>query len=404
MRIRLDLPPAILPIFWGLFFLEATFGAYLSVWPLWIEQLGAPVTIVGLVLGSSGFIRLLVIAPSASIADRLGYRRAILICRGITAVGLFSAAFATHWTQLIFMVVCGAIGELVFPLLQVLVAALAGDQRMRSFALVFTVGPSISLIASPLISGGLVAFFGIRAAFVFAAACTTVSLFFLAKIKEPEGFSKRSSVSTSTYRETLGDPGVRLVAGLLLITVFSLSFGTAFIPTFLEDVRGLNPAVISMISAGAAIGSATFGIAVARIRKLQRSPFLAVAVAVTALGFGFVIFRSSSYMPLLAIAFYSRGGLFSAWAMLSAALGELAPAAHRARAFATTEMVGGIAYALGPIAAGPLYARRETLPFDIAILLCIVLIPILFLAQRKATKLRRPREELIVSELSPEGA
>ena len=88
VRLRLDLPQPIVPIFWGLFFLEATFGAYLSVWPLWIEQLGASVTIVGLVLGSSGFIRLLVIAPSASIADRLGYRRAILISRSITAVGL----------------------------------------------------------------------------------------------------------------------------------------------------------------------------------------------------------------------------------------------------------------------------------------------------------------------------
>lgn len=390
MRVRLDIPRPIVPIFWGLFFLEATFGAYLSVWPLWIERLGAPVTIVGFVLGSSGFIRLLVIGPSASIADRLGYRRAILICRCFTVAGLLSASVATHWTHLIAMLIGGAIGELVFPLIQVLVASLAGDERMRSFALVFTVGPSIALIGSPLISGGLVWLFGIRAAFVFGAACSTLSLYFLAQIKEPAGFSRRSAERGSSYREAIGDPGVRLVASLLLVTVFALSLGTAFIPTFLEDVRGLNPAVISIISSGAAVGSASFGIAVARIHRLQLRPFHAVALAVSVICVGFVLFRSTAYVPLLIIAFFSRGGLFSAWAMLSATLSELAPAAHRARAFALTEMTGGIAYALGPILAGPLYARQHTLSFDVAIALCVVILPLLFMAQRRAAAFRSP--------------
>ncbi len=402
MRVQLGIPPSIVPIFWGLFFLEATFGAYLSVWPLWIERLGAPITIVGLVLGSSGFIRLLVIGPSAAIADRLGYRRAILICRMFTVVGLLSASIATHWSHLIVMLVGGAIGELVFPLLQVLVASLSGDQRMRSFALVFTVGPSIALIASPLISGLLVWLFGIRAAFVFGAACSTLSLFYLARIKEPEGFSQRSAIKGSTYRDAMADPGVRLVASLLLVTVFTLSLGTAFIPTFLEDVRGMNPAVISIIGSGAAVGSACFGIAVARILRLQRAPFHAVALAISVIGVGFVLFRSTGHLPLLAIAFFSRGGLFSAWAMLSAALGELAPFAHRARAFAITEMTGGLAYAMGPILAGPLYARSNRLAFDVAIVLCVLLLPVMFVAQRKAVKLRRPAEELSAPILEPD--
>src|SRR5690606_35887017 len=105
-------------IFWGLFFLEATFGAYLGVWPLWIERLGAPVAVVGLVLGAGGFIRLFVIAPSATIAEKIGYRNAILICRVAAAAGLISAAVATRWTHLILMIVGSAIGELVFPLIQ----------------------------------------------------------------------------------------------------------------------------------------------------------------------------------------------------------------------------------------------------------------------------------------------
>ena len=51
-------------IFWGMIMVEAAFGAYVGIWPLWIEALGAPITVVGFVLGSSGILRLLFMAPA----------------------------------------------------------------------------------------------------------------------------------------------------------------------------------------------------------------------------------------------------------------------------------------------------------------------------------------------------
>jgi MFS family permease len=397
MQARLGLPQPIVPIFWGLLFLEATFGAYLSVWPLWIEHFGAPATVVGLVLGASGFIRILVLAPSAAIADRLGYRRAIVLCRLATAIGLMSAAFAVHWAQLIPMIIGGAIGELVFPLIQVLVASQSGEERMRSFALVFTVGPSIALIASPLISGALVALFGLRAAFVFGAACTLISVYFLAQIREPEQAVLHGQSPGSSYREAVKDSGVRLIAALLFASIFTLSLGAAFIPVFLEDVRGMEPAAISAMSAIAAVGTATFGLTFARLTRLQQVPFVAVAFAVGTTAIGFVLFGASAAIGLIAVGFFLRGGLFSAWATLSAALGDMAPAAHRARSFAFCEMAGGLAFALGPIVAGPLYSRRETLPFEAAIVLAIILVPILIASQRVAHRLKRASRAAIAT-------
>jgi MFS family permease len=112
---------------------------------------------------------------------------------------------------------------------------------------------------------------------------------------------------------------------------------------------------------------------------------MAVLVAII----GLAIFRTSSAFSLILFAFFCRGGLFSAWAMLSAALGELAPAVHRARAFALCEMLGGLAFSIGPMVAGVLYARRETLSFDIAIVLGLILLPILITVQRRGSELRR---------------
>jgi MFS family permease len=201
----------------------------------------------------------------------------------------------------------------------------------------------------------------------------------------------------SSYRAAFGDPGVRLVAVLLAVTVFSLALGVSFVPNFLEDKRGLAPATIATMSAAAALGSATFGIAVARIRGLRRAPFLAVSIAVGVTGLGFALFHVTAFIPLLLVAYFCRGGLFSAWAMLIAALGEIAPADHRARAFALNEMVGGVAFALGPIVAGPLYSRRPTLPLEVAIVLVVLLIPALYIAQRKADRLHAGREAIPIT-------
>lgn len=75
-------------VFWAMVFVEAAFGAYMGIWPLWIEALGAPVAIVGLVLGSSGLLRLVALAPSASLAERYGVRRLIVLARIVAGIGM----------------------------------------------------------------------------------------------------------------------------------------------------------------------------------------------------------------------------------------------------------------------------------------------------------------------------
>jgi len=387
VRVQLGLPKSLVPVFWALLFSEATYGSYLGVWPLWIRELGAPITVVGLVLGAMGVVRLIVLAPSAMIVDRLGPRRAILIGRTGTVVGLLSAAAATHWTHLAPMLIGASMGAIAYPILQSLVAAQAGDQRMRAFTIIFSVGPSSALIAAPLISGAAVALWGMRAAFVLAAIFAVVALCFLTRVKDPPAPTHHESRDASNYRTALADPATRMIALLLLATIFSLSLGTSLVPNFLEDVRGMKPAEITTIGAAAAIGSTVFGLAVARVRRFQRVPFVAVAVAIALTAVGLMLYRFAVAVPLIVLAFFFRGGLFSAWAMLAAAAGELAPVQHRVRAFALCEMVGGLAISVGPVVAAPLYAHRAELPFEVAIGLALLLVPALLLAQRRAHRL-----------------
>ncbi|MGD9714051.1 MAG: MFS transporter, partial [Thermomicrobiales bacterium] len=289
--------------------------------------------------------------------------------------------------QLVLVIIAFAIGEMVFPLVQTIVAVEAGDARMRSFALVFNVGPSIALAISPLIGAGVVALFGMRAAFVLGALFSAVAVLFFARLTNPEVETSADQTSASSYRAAIREPSVRLVGTLLLLTVFSLSFGVAFIPTFLEDVRGFEPSGITALAALPALGSAAFGLIVARNKRLQQVPLIATAIPVGAMSLGFLMIRETAFLPLLMLAFFLRGGLFSAWATLISALGELAPARLRTRSFALLEMAGGVAFASGPMVAGLMYARRETLPFEIAIVLVIGLVPLFVIAQRLADRM-----------------
>jgi MFS family permease len=70
--------------------------------------------------------------------------------------------------------------------------------------------------------------------------------------------------------------------------------------------------------------------------------------------------------------------------MLNASLGVNAPARHRASGFAIVEMAGGLASSMGPIVGGFLYARRDTLTFETAIVLGLLLMPVILMENRRA--------------------
>jgi predicted MFS family arabinose efflux permease len=371
--------------FWGMVLLEAAFGSYMGVWPLWIERLGAPITVVGFVLGSSGVIRLLFLVPSAALADRFNIRNLIVVARCGAFIGLLGASVAQHWTQLALMVVGSAVGELAFPLIQTHVAANAAGNRIRAFSLVFTVGPSVALALSPLVAGALIALWGLRAAFLLAAVFTACSILCFARLNPGvRETSVDSPKPASTYSGAIADPAVRRILILQGSTVFILALGTSLIPTFLEDVRGMSASRIATLGALAAVGSTAFGIIVARATRLQAAPFYGIAIAVTATCIGFAIFLSTSLLPLIGLAFILRGGLFSAWAMCSAAIGVAASVRHRARSFALGEMVAGTSFSIAPMMAGWLFSIENYLPLMFATIGGLALVPVLILAQRAA--------------------
>ncbi|MFN8591210.1 MAG: MFS transporter [Thermomicrobiales bacterium] len=381
---HLGLGPELGYVFWAMIGVEGAFGAYVGIWPLWIEALGAPITVVGLILGSSGLLRLLMLAPSAALADRIEPRTLILAARSVTGVGLVTAALATHWTQLAPMVIGTAVGEIAFPLTQSYLATLAGKDRVRAFTLVFNVGPAVSFGIAPLISGLLIARFDMRAAFLFAALCTLASLFFFSRFTPRAKRVKGETAVRASYRDAVVEPGVAPMLALQFVTVFALALGISLLPTFLADVRGISPALVAILGGVGSTGAALYGLVIARSRRLQRYPLFAIIVAVVMVMGTMIVVLATPMIWLIALAFVGRGGLWSAWGLYAATLSEVVRTDRvRSRVFALSEMMGGSAFSTAPIVSGQLYAVRPEGPLLASLVASAALIPVLYIAQRR---------------------
>jgi MFS transporter, DHA1 family, multidrug resistance protein len=392
---RLGLSRELGNVFWAMVGLEASYGAYSGIWPLWIEHLGAPVAIVGLMLGASGVLRLLVIAPSAALGERFPARNLILIARSFTLVGMASAALATHWPQLFVLVAGGAIGEITFPLIQSHASEHAAANRVRAFTLVFNVGPAVAFGVAPLISGAAIALWGMRAAFLLGAAYTALSMFFFSRLSRGERVH-HDDRPQSTYREALAHPGVRRLLALQFATIFSLSLGISLLPNFLADVRGFAPATVAILAGIGSFGSVMFGLTVARSPFLQRSPFLAAALASLGVIVTLAVCATSAAQLPIVVAFLGRGGLWSAWGLFVAGLSEVVgDGPHRARSFALSEMLGGTAFFSAPMLAGVLYDVAPVVPILASIVMALTMAPILLWSQRRLSlgRIGRPPVE-----------
>lgn len=371
MRVRwhFGLGPDLGLAFWALTAFEAAYGAYMSIWPLWIERLGAPIAIVGLVLGSAGVIRPLVIGPGSSLTDRFDTRRLLLVARSLNVAGMVVAALAQSWPLLFITVVTGTIGELVFPAIHTYVSDHAGTDAVRAFTMVITVGPSVALVVTPLVSGLLIAIAGMRAAFLLSAFLTLMGMLVVSCMSFRRDPRETAEGRTGSYRQAWRHDGIRNIVLSHGCTVISLAIGASLIPNFLEDERGYDPALVSALSAAAAIGTIGFGIVTSRTPALRRLPVLAAAIAAGGSATGYLLFATQSLLPVIGLAFLLRGGLFSAWTLYLAAMGSVAPNHLRPRAFAIVEMVGGSAISFGPVIAAQLWRVDPRAPLITAAVL-----------------------------------
>ena len=208
---------------------------------------------------------------------------------------------------------------------------------------------------------------------------------------------KRDDLSAhprSSYREALGESGVKPLLGMQFATIFALALGISLLPTFLADMRGISPALVAIMGGIGSTGAVIYGLVIARNQWLQRHALVGVVIAIVMVMIALLVVIGTNLVWVIALAFIGRGGLWSAWGLYVAVLGDSVRSDNvRPRVFTLSEMFGGTAFSSAPIASGQLYAIRPEAPLLASLASSALLIPMLLMAQRRFPAGRSLTEE-----------
>jgi MFS family permease len=369
LRADLGLGRDIALLFWSTAAWGGGFSLFYVLIALWAERLDASPGQIGLVLGAPAFARALLSLPAGALADRFSAKPVMVWCFAISIPGaLVVAAAGTWWHALIGAVIID-ISAVSVPATSAYIAAVAGeDNRTRAYTYVYNISFAASGILAPALGGWLADAAGFRVVFVLAAALFAIGTVALTRIGDPgvpagagENAPGRSPASPAGYRQVLALRGVLIVAALFFCVPMVLSLGTALLPNFLEDERGLRVGTIGTLGSLSSAASLVFSLVVAHNRRLS-SPFLGIALCVAAVGASFGLLLSSDALAIVALAFVLRGAYSVVWPLLAAAVADVTPEQMRGRAYGFTELTVGIADVASPVAAGQLYGLNPRLP------------------------------------------
>jgi MFS family permease len=383
-------------LFYSQLLMHLGIGLQIMLWPLFIASLGATAVQIGLVIGGAAVLRTLLVMPAGALSDRFSTRTLILATTAMMVPGGAIIALAQTWWQALFGALLLEIAGVGIPAISSHIAATAAkSQRTHAFSMIFSVAAGIGVLVGPPIGGIVADLTTLRTVFfivvVLYAACLILCLL-LTKIDPDSDASSEESPTDSSnnqpnggYAEVIRQPAIVGISALHALVPLTLSTGTILLPLFLEDVRNVSVSQIGILGAVSAAGGILLGMVAGRIRYLSR-PFSGMIITVILTGFGMLLIRVSDVMVIIAIAFFLRGTYNVVWAMLGSALSEVTPERSRGRAYGLAEFGAGIGDTTAPLLAGWLYATREMLPLEVAVIACIPLIGVMLFTSWLARK------------------
>ncbi len=186
---------------------------------------------------------------TGAIADKIGYKRALIIAYILLGTGYYFMGEVTSFTNVFLVFLWVAIGAAMFKPVASAIVTKSTDERNSSFGFgVFYMMVNIGGFFGPLFSAKLRDEYGWKIVFIMAASAIAVNMILvLFFFKEPhrekneESFGKTIGKSLKNIWEALSD--MKLTLLLLIMVGFWLMFNQLFytLPTFIEDWVNTKP-------------------------------------------------------------------------------------------------------------------------------------------------------------------
>ncbi len=392
---------ALANMLWG-----AGTGVYLPIWPLHLERLGAEPAIVGLLLGMSSALSILVSIPAASMATRLGWKRTLVVGWGLGPVGTLLYAMADRWQGVIPGIICMALVSLCGPAYLAYIGGAAGGRNLpRVFGVMgasITVG---TVLTSPI--GGVVADgFGMRWVLVLSTVFYTASFMCVwwlddlddgersgpagsdASVPEVSGEGLPVAVigAQTGYLALLRERTLwRPVVGLLAM-IAAAQVGVVLAPAWLADAHGYTRSHIGVLGSLDALGAITLNMVLGHVAS-RRGTTMALVLGAGLTVLGHVALLEASWWPVGAMAYLLRSGAGTFHWIGTGAVGAIlrglpgSSNGRTERGFALYYMAEGAVLAISTMLAGLIYGWWSPGPFIVSMASLSLLVAIALVAR-----------------------
>lgn len=340
----------------GVLFLTSTF------WSLYVLDLGASVTFLGVLAFIPGVVRTFIQAPTGYISDRYGRKRLVVWGGFIASFAPFAYYLAPNWLLLVPGVILEAFTNAVLPARQAMfAAAVEPEKRATAFAAIHTFFSAAASIM-PIVGGfllermGLTA--GMKVAFLFTgvmmlAASLGRAMFLKEDIIQGDapgvdGFSF-GRVLRDMFEPVAKNRGLKAaIAGSFL---FSLTVGilTRYNVVYAVGVIGLSKVEWGLVAGALGVVGIFTRIPIGRmVDRLGRRMSILVSYAVRPLCILAFAFSGGFLQVLFAQLLDNIFGYIQQPA-LEAFVIDVTPPSKIGRAYGAMSMIPGIALTVAPL-------------------------------------------------------
>jgi MFS family permease len=232
----------------GLFVFALSDGLWFNLRQLYLAELGATASQVGLALSVASLAAAVVPIPAGHLCDRFGPRPLILVPWSMAALGTFVMSLAFTWQLatlgLVAYTLCvGANPALVSFVLQNLPVDGAYGSTERALTTVFGVYP-LTLVVAPALGGAIASRWGLRTDLRLAMVGFSLAVVLLATAKSDRDAHR---LNTEDSVPLVRNRSFLVQMGYFTLTLTALYLGYLLIPNYLEETRGYSRTLIGSL-------------------------------------------------------------------------------------------------------------------------------------------------------------
>ena len=343
------------PLGQGILFLTTPF------WSLYALDLGASLTLIGLLSLVQGLVRISLQAPVGYLTDKVGRKRLVVLGGFIASLAPLAYYFATRWEHLLIGVTIEAFTNIALPARQAMFAdAIDSEKRATAFASIHTLFSVFSTIM-PIASGYLlnkVGFLpGMRTAYLIAFVVMLLTSFARAAFLVEDLDINERAPSRPSLRGTffeMFDPLFSIKAlRVILLSAFLYSMAQGIVRRYSViyaiDVVGISMTQWGLVSgAMGALGIFTKVPTGWLIDKISRKTCILISYVTRPIFLiGFALSRS--FPQLLLVKIVDNTFSFVQQPALEALVIDLTPKKKRGRTYGAMNIIPGIASTISPM-------------------------------------------------------